>query len=138
MTLFHIKSALGAPIYWYCERGKKVKSYQTKTMKLLQNSSVQLLLMTWSNPECIVLHCCTNDLRQNTSAVEIGQKILELVLSCKSDSSNILSLELINYMSSKLNAKAAQVNSFLKNECGKINTCFVNNSNKAIGITAIT
>ena len=40
--------------------------------------------------------------------------------------------------SNKLYAKAAQVNSFLKNECGKINTCFVNNSNKAIGITVIT
>ena len=28
-----------------------------------------------------------------------------------------------------LNAKAAQVNSFLKNECGKRNKCFINNSN---------
>ena len=25
-----------------------------------------------NDPECIVLHCATNDLRQNTSAVEIG------------------------------------------------------------------
>ena len=27
-----------------------------------------------NDPECIVLHCGTKDLRQNTSAVEIGQK----------------------------------------------------------------
>ena len=27
-----------------------------------------------NDPECIVLNCSTNDLRQNTSVVEIGQK----------------------------------------------------------------
>ena len=43
-----------------------------------------------NNPECIVQHCGTNDLRQNTSAVEIGKKMLELAVSCKSDSNNIL------------------------------------------------
>ena len=35
-----------------------------------------------------VLHCGTNDLRQNTSAVEIAKKILELAASCKSNSNN--------------------------------------------------
>ena len=80
-----------------------------------------------NDPEYIVLHCDTNDLRQNTSAVEIGQKILELATSCKSNSNNIL-ISGIDQRRSKLNAKAAQVNSFLKNECGKRNICFINNS----------
>ena len=81
-----------------------------------------------NDPECIVLHCGTNDLRKNTSAVEIGQKILELAVSCKSDSNNILISGIVPRRD-KLNAKAAQVNSFLKNECGKRNICFINNSN---------
>ena len=36
-----------------------------------------------NDPECIALNCGTIDLRQNTSAVEIGQKMLELVTCCK-------------------------------------------------------
>ena len=81
-----------------------------------------------NDPEDIVLHCDTNDLRQNFSAVEIGQKILELASSCKSDSNNILVSGIVQHRG-KLNAKAAQVNSFLKNTCSKRNICFVNNSN---------
>ena len=44
-----------------------------------------------NDPECIVLHCGTNDLKQNTSAVEIGQKIVELAVSCKWNSNIIIS-----------------------------------------------
>ena len=43
-----------------------------------------------NDSKCIALHCGTNDLRQNASAAELGQKILELAVSCKSDSNNIL------------------------------------------------
>ena len=81
-----------------------------------------------NDSECIVLHCGTNDLRQNTSAVEIGQKILELAVFCKSNSNNILISGIVPRRD-KLNAKAAQVNSFLKNESGKRNIFFTNNSN---------
>ena len=81
-----------------------------------------------NDPECIVLHCRTNDLRQNTSAVEIGQKILELAVSCKSNSSNILISGVVPRRD-KLNAKAAQVNSSLISEFGKRNICFISNSN---------
>ena len=71
-----------------------------------------------NDPECIVLLCGTNDLSKNISAVEIGQKILELPVSCKSDSNNIMISGIVPRRH-KLNAKATQVNSFLKNECGK-------------------
>ena len=79
-----------------------------------------------NDPECIVLLCGTNYLRQNTSTAEIGQKILELAVSCKADSNNILISGIVPRRD-KLNVKAAQVNSFLKNECGKRNICFINN-----------
>ena len=81
-----------------------------------------------SNPEFTVLHCGTNDLQQNTGAVEIGQKTLELTASCKLESNNILISEIVPPRD-KLSAKATQVNSFLKNECGKRNICFINNYN---------
>ena len=51
-------------------------------------SYIQLAISNY--PECIVLHCGTYDLRQNTSTVEIDQKILELAASCKSGSNSIL------------------------------------------------
>ena len=47
-----------------------------------------------NDPDCIVLYCGKNDQRQNNNAVEIGHKILELVVSSKSDSNNIQYLEL--------------------------------------------
>ena len=83
---------------------------------------------TANNPECIDLHGVTNNMRQNTTAIEIGQKILVLAVSCKSDSNNIL-ISGIAPSRDKFNAKAAEVNSFLKNECGKRNIYFINNSN---------
>ena len=67
-------------------------------------------------------------MRQNTSSVETEQKILKLAVFGKLDSNNIL-ISGIFPRQDKLNAKAAQVNSFLKNECGKRNICFINNSN---------
>ena len=112
-------------------------SYQTRAIKFstkyysgaTTDDMKSYIQPTISNdPECIVLHCGTNDLRKNTSTVEIGQKILELAVSCKSDSNNILISGIVPRRD-KLNAKAAQVNSFLKNECGKRNICFINNYN---------
>ena len=76
-----------------------------------------------TNPEFIFLYCGTNNLRQNTSSVKFGQKILELAASCKILISGIAPCQ------DKLNAKAAQVNSFLKNGYGKRNVCFINSSN---------
>ena len=78
-----------------------------------------------NDPQCIVLHCGTNDLRRNTRAVAIGQTIF---VSCKSNSNNILISGIVPRRD-KLNVKAAQVKSFLKSECGQRNICFLDNSN---------
>ena len=68
----------------------------------------------------------TYDLSQNISAVETGKKISEAVVSCKLDNNILVSRILL--CSSKLNAKAIQINIHLKNESDKINICFVGNS----------
>ena len=42
------------------------------------------------NPENIVLHCGTNDLKKGNSANEISNDIIEVALLCKSDNNNVL------------------------------------------------
>ena len=80
------------------------------------------------NPENIVLHCGTNDLKKENSANEISNDIIEVALLRKSDNTNILVSGIIP-RSDKLNAKAIEVNRHLKNECRKRNICFISNSN---------
>ena len=81
-----------------------------------------------SNPENIVLHCGTNDLKKENSANEISNDIIEVALLCKSDNINVLVSGIIPH-SDKLNANAIEVNRHLKNECRKRNICFISNSN---------
>ena len=45
-----------------------------------------------SNPENIVLHCGTNDLKKENSANEISNYIIEVAFLCKSDNNNVLDL----------------------------------------------
>ena len=80
-----------------------------------------------NNPEYILLHCGTNDLRQDISAGEIGKKIMEVAVSCKSDNNNALVSGIVPFHD-KLNAKVTQVNIHLKYECNR-NICFIDNSN---------
>ena len=80
------------------------------------------------NPENIALHCGTNDLKKENSANEISNDIIEVALLCKSDSNNVLVSGIIPG-SDRLNAKAIEVNRYLKNECRNRNICFIKNSN---------
>ena len=87
------------------------------------------LLATKSrNPENIVLHCGTNNLKKENSANEISNDIIENALLCKSDNSNVL-VSGITLCSDKLNKKAIEVNRYSKSECHKTNICFISNSN---------
>ena len=65
------------------------------------------------NPENIVLHCGTNDLKKENSANEISNDIIEVALLCKSDNNNVLVSGIIP-RSDKRNAKAIEVNRHLK------------------------
>ena len=80
------------------------------------------------NPENIVLHCGTNDLKKENSANKISNDIIEVDLLYKSDNNNVL-VSCVIPRSDKLNAKAIEVNRHLKNECRKRNICFISNSN---------
>ena len=80
------------------------------------------------NPENIVLHCGTNNLKRENSANEFSNDIIEVALLRKSDNNNVLVSGIIP-RSDKLNAKATEVNRHLKNECHKRNICFISNSN---------
>ena len=87
------------------------------------------LLATKSrNPENIVLHCGTNNLKKENSANEISNDIIENALLCKSDNNNVLVSGIV-LCSDKLNAKAIEVNRYSKNECHKTSICFISNSN---------
>ena len=80
------------------------------------------------NLENIVLHCSTNDLKKENSANEISNDIIEVALLWKSDNNNVLGSGIIS-RSDKLNAKAIELNSHLKNKCCKRNISFISNSN---------
>ena len=80
------------------------------------------------NPENIVLHCRTNDLKKENSAIEISNDIFEVALLCKCDNKSVLVSGIVP-RSDKHNAKAIEVNRHLKNECRKRNICFISNSN---------
>ena len=87
------------------------------------------LLATKSrNLENIVLHCGTNDLKKKNSANEISNDIIENALLCKSDNNNVLVSGII-LRSDRLNAKAIEVNRYLRKEYRKRNICFISNSN---------
>ena len=87
-----------------------------------------LLAAKSRNPENIVLHCGTNNLKKENSANEISNDIIEVAFLCKSDINNVLDSGIIP-RSDKLNTKATEVNRHLKNECRKRNICFISNSN---------
>ena len=85
--------------------------------------------LTKSNiAEYILLHCGTNDLRQDISAVKIGKKMMEVAVCCKSENNNILVSGIIPRRH-RLNAKVTQVNIYIENKCNKRNICFKDNSN---------
>ena len=80
------------------------------------------------NPENNVLLCGRNNLKEENSANEISNDIIEVALLCKSDNNNVLVSGTIPH-SDKLNTKAIEVTRHLKNECRKRNICFISNSN---------
>ena len=62
-----------------------------------------------NNPEYILLHCGTNHLWQDIRTVEIAKTMIEVLVFCKSDKSNILVPPIVP-LRNKLNAIAIQLN----------------------------
>ena len=79
------------------------------------------------NPDAIILHIGTNDLRSEKSAEDIGNEILSLVNTIKTPVNQIIVSSIIARDDS-LNQKGNDVNIFLKSNCNK-NFLFCENLN---------
>ena len=80
------------------------------------------------NPDLIVLHAGTNDLRSEKTANNIASDIMRLALEMKNDINDVM-VSSLTYRADNLNAKAEEVNANLKAECDRYNIFFIDNSN---------
>lgn len=83
---------------------------------------------TEKNPDGIILHCGTNDLRANSNPEELSLHIVNLALSLKTDTNSVI-VSGITARKDKLSEKVKAVNDILKHECGRRNLGFIDNSN---------
>ena len=77
-------------------------------------------------PDNIILHTRTNDLKTIGTPQEITMGILNLTMTCKTDTNSVFISGIVP-RSDKLNEKASKVNSILRHECNVRNICFIDN-----------
>ena len=80
------------------------------------------------NPDHIVIHCGTNDLKSNKDAAEIANEIIELANNAKTDS-NAVTVSGIIPRRDALNDKVIKVNDLLKIKTSTNNLGLFENSN---------
>ena len=80
------------------------------------------------NPETIIIHSGTNDLKSDSSPEEIARDIINLTTSCKTQTNKVI-LSSIVPRYDNLNEKATRVNKCLKKECEARNICFIDHRN---------
>ena len=80
------------------------------------------------NPEIIIIHSGTNDLKSDSSPEEIARDIIKLTTSCKTQTNKVI-LSSIVPRYDNLNEKATRVNKCLKKECEARNICFIDHRN---------
>ena len=80
------------------------------------------------NPETIIIHSGTNDLKSDISPEEIAKDIIKLTTSCKTQTNKVI-LSSIVPRYDNLNEKATRVNKCLKKECEARNICFIDHRN---------
>ena len=80
------------------------------------------------NPEAIILHSGTNDLKSDSSPEEIARDIINLTTSCKTQTNKVI-LSSIVPRYDNLDEKATRVNKCLKKECEARNICFIDHRN---------
>ena len=76
------------------------------------------------NPQTIIIHTCTNNLKGDNSPKETAREIINLTTSCKTQTNKVI-LPRIVPRYDKLNEKAARVNKHLKEEYKVRNICFI-------------
>ena len=80
------------------------------------------------NPDLIVLHAGTNELKTNKTAHNIASDIIKLGLELKSEENDVM-ISSIVCRNDALNDKGKNVNNILKSECEYYNMLFIEHSN---------
>ena len=75
-------------------------------------------------PETVIIHCGTNNLRSEQSPAEIKDEIINLAKNVKKDT-NLVVISGIIPRNDSFNNKANQVNSLLQNECNSRNMPYI-------------
>ena len=79
------------------------------------------------NPNHIILHVGTNELKSSKTASQISRSVIDLALSLKSEA-NAVTISLIVPRKDNLNNKAQEVNSRLINMCGEHDIAFIDHT----------
>ena len=80
------------------------------------------------NPNLIILHCGTNDLRNDRSTESIAEDIVRLAYSLKTETTDVI-VSGITPRYDNLDGKGKEVNKILYNKLSEINLGFINNGN---------
>ena len=99
---------------------KHFSGAKTKDMKSYVIPTVE------QKPDNLILHTGTNDLKNIDTPEEITMGILNLAMTCKTDTNSVFISGIVP-RSDKLNEKASKVNSILRHECNVRNICFIDN-----------
>ena len=82
------------------------------------------------NPDLIVLHVGTNNLRSESPAKRIAEDIIKLALNMKSNTNDVMVSGIVDRSDDvKLSAKALQVNDILNEECKMHSLHYICNKN---------
>ena len=74
----------------------------------------------------IILHTGTSDLKTIYTPEEITVGILNLAMTCKTDTNSVFISGIVP-RTDKLNEKASKVDGILRHECNEISICFIDN-----------
>ena len=80
------------------------------------------------NPDLLIVHMGTNDLRTEKSPEDIAESIINLSLDIKTNENEVVVNGIVPRGDS-LNEKGTKVNFFLQSKCSALNISFINNSN---------
>ena len=99
---------------------KHFSDAKTKDMKSYVIPTVE------QKPDNIILHTGTNDLKTIDTPEEITMGILNLAMTCKTDTNSVFISGIVP-RSDKFNEKASKINSILRDKCNVKNICFIDN-----------
>ena len=103
----------------------KVKHFSGAKTKDMESYIIPTLE---KNPETIIIHSGTNDLKSDSSLEKIARDIINLTTSCKTQTNKVI-LSSIVPRYDNLNEKVTRVNKCLKIECEARNICFIDHRN---------